>query len=121
MGVLGFFDVDTAAVALYAVGGDAIGKAKGWVAAYEDGDDVEGIGVFFQEHHKSFLVDNIGNDGVVAQFAQIYPIVIASNIGVGKHTGARRHLVLSDEVMPYPIALVFTHGARGVAYKLTDA
>ena len=121
MGVLGFFDVDSAAVALYAVGGDAISKAKGWVAAYEDGDDVEGIGVFFKEHHQSFLVDDIGDDRVVAQFAQIYPIMIAAKIGVGKHAGARRHLVLSDEVMPYPIALVFTHGTRGVAYKLTDA
>ena len=121
MGVLGFFDVDTATVALYAVGWDAIGKAKGWVAAYEDGDDVEGIGVFFEEHHQSFLVDDIGDDGVVAQFAEIYPIMIAAKMGVGKHTGARWHIVLCDKVMPYPIALVFTHGARGVAYKLTDA
>ena len=66
VGVLGFFDVDSAAVALYAVGWDAIGKAKGWVAAYEDGDDVEGIGVFFEEHHQSFLVDDVGDDRVVA-------------------------------------------------------
>ena len=66
MGVLGFFDVDTAAVALYAVGGDAIGKAKGWVATYEDGNDVESIGVFFEEHHQSFLVDDVGDDRVVA-------------------------------------------------------
>ena len=121
MSVLGFFDVDSAAVALYAVGWDAIGKAKGWVATYEDGNDVEGIGVFFKEHHQSFLVNDIGYDRVVAQFAKIYPIMIAAKKGVGKHAGARRHIVLSYEVMPYPIALVFTHGTRGVAYKLTDA
>ena len=121
MGVLAILDTHSAAVAMLTLWRYSIGRYELRITANEDGDYVEVVGVFFKEHHQSFLVDDVGYDGVCAKFAEIHPIVIAAKEGVCKHTVARRHVVFSDEVVANAIALTFAHGARGVGDELADA
>ena len=121
MGILAILDMHTAAVAMLTLWRYSVGRYELCITANENGDYVEVVGVFFKEHHQAFFVNDVCDYGVSAQFAKVNPIVIAAKEGVGKHTGARRHFVFSDEVMANAIALTFTHGARGVGDKLSDS
>ena len=121
MGILAILDMHTAAVAMLTFWRYSVGRYELRITANEDGDDVEIVGVFFKEHHQAFLVDDVGDYGVSAQFAKINPIVIATKEGVGEHAVARGHFIFSDEVVANTIALTFTHGARGMRDKLANA
>lgn len=121
VGILAILDMHTATVAMLTLWRYSIGRYELRITANEDRDYVEVVRVFFKEHHQSFLVNDISDYGVGAQFAEVNPIVIAAKEGVCKHTVARRHVVFSDEVVANAIALTFTHGTRGVGDELADA